>query len=426
MKYRTLIALCGLLLAHASSLWAQEPALAALRKAAQDGPRDVGAQLALGRALIDAGRLDEADHVMKRAVKLDGSVETRFEAMRVKFAEGHYKKVRAACRDLAKVDKNHVLTHVCFARALLVWRRASRAFEHVDAALAADPNNYEAVLAQADAKRLHGDFPGAIGAYQKAIGIDAKRADAHLGLGKLYLVQRKRPEAIASLRAAAAAAPQDPDVLFELGRALIDAEQPDEARKVLAQALAGRPTWKEARLELAIAQLQAGQGEEAEAALAAFLKDNPKHPIATAQYGAALVANGKYAEAEKVLGDALKLIPNDFDTAFALARLYERTDRAEEAFTQYRGAADLKRESALPLIEAARLGLELGRTLLASALLDKALERQPRSGRALGLYGDVLAARGDKKAAREYYNRALGGEGKVDRTRIQAQLEKLK
>ena len=56
--------------------------------------------------------------------------------------------------------------------------------------------------------------------------------------------------------------------------------------------------------------------------------------------------------------------------------------------TQYRNAADLKRESLLPLIAAAKLGVTLGRPLLAGALLDRALERAPKSAELHALYGD--------------------------------------
>ena len=227
---------------------------------------------------------------------------------------------------------------------------------------------------------------------------------------------------LAALRKAYELDSRDPDVQYELGRRV----QGAEAVQLLGKALAGRPGWHEAKLEHAVAQLRAGDAATAEATLRALLKQNPNKPLAIAHHGAALVALGRHAEAEPELRKALELVPNDYDTSFALAQLYERTERHEDAFIQYRNAADLKRESALPLIAAARLGLRLKRPLLSGALLDKALEREPRSAEALALYGDVLVARGDKHAARDHYQRALAGEGALDRASVQRRLDQLK
>src|SRR5690349_11494627 len=115
---------------------AQETALAELRAAAKAAPTDLAAQTALGHGLIEAGKLKEAEAQMKTVVRLSqGSVEGLYEAMKVKFAADEYRQARAGCRDLVKKNPNHVLTHVCMARAFLVWRRASRAFEHIEKAL---------------------------------------------------------------------------------------------------------------------------------------------------------------------------------------------------------------------------------------------------------------------------------------------------
>ncbi len=420
MRIRALIVLAGVLATH--SALAQETALPALRDAARAAPSDVAAQIALGRALIEAGHLSEAEAQMKTAVRLaPGSIETLYEARRVDFATDNYKKARAGCQQLSAVNKNHVLTHVCMARAFLVWRRASRAFDHIDKALAVDPNHYEARLVLADARRVQGDFAGARQAYEQTLALHPS-AEAHYGIALVHAVQNRGDLALAALRKAYALDARDPDIQFELGRRV----QGAEAVQLLGQALAGRPQWPAAQLELAGAQLRAGDAASAERALQALIKTNPNDPITIARHGAALAALGRHAEAEPVLRRSLELVPNDFPTSLALAQLYERTQRYEEAFTQYRNAADLKRESAQPLIAAARLGLELKRPLLSGALLDKALEREPRSGQALMLYGDVLAARGDKKAARERYQRALEGEGALDRAAIQRRLDALK
>jgi len=165
---------------------AQESALGELRAAAKQSPNDLNAQIALGRGLIEAGRLPEAEAQMKTVVRLtQGSVEGLYEAMRVTFATDDYRKSRAGCRDLVKKDEKHALSQVCMARAFLVWRRASRAFEYIDKALAADPSNYEAQLADADAKRMQGDFAAALAGYQRVAVLFLERAVELVGGGAI-------------------------------------------------------------------------------------------------------------------------------------------------------------------------------------------------------------------------------------------------
>jgi len=422
VRNQVLVSTLALALWTASSAAAQEGALPALRQAAKSAPTDAAGQTALGRALIEAGHLPEAETTLRAASKLaKGSVESLYELARVQFATGDYKRSRKACNELTAKDANHVLSHVCQARALLVWRRASRAFEYLDKAMALDPSNAEAQLALADAKRLQSDFAGADKAYQKLIA-SAPSADAYLGLALVDAVQNRNDEAVAALEKALALDPDDPDVLFELGRRISGAR----AVELLRKALAGRPGWVDPELDLAIAQLHAGDAAGAESALRALRAKLPESGVAVAQHASALVALGRYQEAEPELQQALKMIPNDYDAALALARLYEHTERHEEAFTQYRSAADLKRESPEALVAAGRLGLRLQRATLASALFEKALERAPKSAEVLALYGESLLARGDKTGAKTQFQRALAGEGPADRAAIQKRLAELK
>jgi tetratricopeptide (TPR) repeat protein len=421
VKFQTLTLMAGVLLAQ--SALAQETALPELREAAKRAPTDAQAQIALGRALIKAGQLAEAEVPMRAAVRLSkGSIESLYEAMRPNFASDNYRKARAGCQELVKKDKNHVLSEVCLARAFLVWRRSSRAFEHIEQALRLDPSNYEARLAFADAKRIQGELDAASEAYEEALKQNPKGAEAKLGLGLTYALQNKLEPALTALREADALDPGNPEIELELGQRL----KGPESVAMLQEALAGRPKWPAAELALAIAQLRAGDAQSAETALEAFLKRDPNSPVAVAHHGAALVALGRYPEAEPVLRKALVLVPNDYVTSLALAQLYEHTNRAEEAFTQYRSTADLKHESPEPLIAAAKLALSLKRPVLATALLDKALERTPRLAELHALYGDALKARGETKAAREHYQHALQGEGPLDRVALQKRLAELK
>lgn len=407
----------------APSAHAQEPALAELRAAAARAPADVDAQLALGHALIRAGHLDAARGAMQRAVQAShGKIEVLYEAARVPLAEADSKRARSACQALEHKDRKHVLTHVCNARAFLVWRRSSRALEHVQAALAVAPNDAEALLALADLQRTQGDLEAARKSYERAAAAAPQNPAPQLGLG-LTLDAMKQPEpARAALREALRLDPTDPQLQFELG------QRSDGARAIvlLRSAVTGRPDWPAAKLELARAQLRSGDADSAERALQALLRHDGNNAAARAEHGAALLQLNRPREAELELRKAVELVPNDYDASFTLARLYERTGRPDDAFSQYRYTADIRRDSIHPLLAAAELGLNLKRPVLAAAMLDRALERSPKSAKALALYGDTLAARAQPAAAREYYRRALQAEGPLDRAAVEKQLTALK
>jgi len=200
---------------------AQEGALPALREAAKQAPASLDAQAALGRALVKAGRMKEAEAQMAVVSRLaKGSVEGMYAAMAAKLASDNYARARAGCQELIKKNPNHVLSQVCMARAFLVWRRSSRAFEYIDKALALDRESYDAQLVLADARRIQGDYDAAREAYEHALRIKPTGVEAELGLGLVLSMQNKPADAIATLRKASQLDPSDPDVQFELGSRL--------------------------------------------------------------------------------------------------------------------------------------------------------------------------------------------------------------
>ncbi len=402
---------------------AQETALPALRERASAAPSDAAAQRALGKALIVAGRFPEAAAQMQKVVKLEkSSPESLYDVLRVKLAAGDYNAARKGCQEIIKASPDAVHGHVCLARAYLVWRRSSRAVEHVDAAIVRDPDHYEALLVDADTRRMEGALDAALAAYQKILAKHPVSAEAQVGIAHVHLMRNQATAAQDALRKAIALDDKNPDALLELGKLTTGAE----AVGLLERAVAARPSNEEAKLALAIAQVRAGDAKGAEPTLRALLAKDKNNNVARSQLGAALVAQGKHEEGEKTLRTALERMPNDYEASFALAQLYERTGKNEEAFTQYRNAADLKRESPLPLLAAAKLGVALGRPLLAGALLERALERAPKSAELHALYGDVWMARGDKAAAKDAYKKALAGEGPFDRAAVQKRLAELK
>ena len=398
------------------------PAKSAKTAAATSGA-DASESRARGMALLRVGKLKEAEAAFKQAAQAQGnSLESLYDLARVQFAADNYQKSRAACRVLAAKDRTAMLTDLCMARAFLVWRRSSRAAEHVDKALAKAPNDPEVLLALADLKRMESDLAASRSAYQRVLSAQPNNADAHYGLGELYLIAPDNEAARKAFAAALASAPEWPEAMYQLGRL----ERGTRAVELLERAIAARPNWTDARLALGTARLENGEVDAAEALFREVLKANSKLPMAHARLGMALEAKGDYKNAEVELKRGLEGLPNDADAAIALARVYAKTDRPEDAFEAYRNAASLERTGSRALVEAGVYAMKLSRNTLAQGYLEKAVERTPKSAAAQARFADVLLARGEKTLARKHYQLALSGEGDVDRNDVQRRLAALK
>ncbi|HEY2734685.1 MAG TPA: tetratricopeptide repeat protein [Polyangiales bacterium] len=378
---------------------------------------------AQGRSLIRAGRLKEAEDALRQAAIDRGqSLDALYDLARVKFASGDYQKSRIACKALIEKDAQAALSNLCMARAFLVWRRATRAEEYVAKARESDPHRAEVFQVLGDLKRVEGDLNASKAAYQEVLRISPRDPDAQYGLGQLYLLMPDFEAAQRAFRAALGQEPTWPDALYELGKL----SSGNEAIQLLQRAIAAKPNWPEARLALGAAELANGDIANAEALFREVLKSYPNHPMAHARLGMALEAKGDYTNAEIELKRGLAGLPNDPDAAIALARVFAKTDRPEDAFEQYRNTASLEHVGSRALVEAGTYALSLGRNTLAQGFLDKAIERTPKSAAAQARYADALVARGDKAKAKDHYRLALSGEGAIDRDDIQRRLDALK
>lgn len=413
---------CSLFALVPASASAQESALEALRAAVSSAPRDYDAQHALGRALLEAGRFREASTVLRRASRLRrDDPAAAYEAVRVLFAQRDHRRARQQCRAIQRIARESPVAHVCQARAFLAWSRSARAFEEIEAALALAPEDFEALLALGDAHRLRGSVAEAEAAYRRAIAANPRSAEPHLGLGQTFARAHRPADALAALRRAHELDSDDPDIDYELGRASSGAE----AVTRLGEAVSNRPGWALARAALGDALLETGDAEGAVREYREALGQDEHLAGARSGLGRALMVGGSLEEAEAMLRGALERVPNDQASAMALADVFARTDRVEEAYRQYRHAADLDRRDPEPLVRAARLAMTQERPVLATGFLQRAIAIDPNHAGALAMMGDVMRGRSQARQAREYYQRALRGQG-VDREAVQRALRELR
>jgi tetratricopeptide (TPR) repeat protein len=403
--------------------WLASVPLATPAAAQASGSDNAAAHVAEGRALLRAGKPKEAEVLLKRAATERGnSTEALYDLARVHFATDDYNKARNACRPLLAKAPENAFSNLCMAQAFLTWRRATRAAEYVEKARASAPDQPEVFQVLGDLKRIEGDAAASEAAYRRVLSARPNDPDASFGLGQLYLIKPDLPAAIQAFRAALAQAPDWPDAQYQLGRLTHDTE----GVRLLEKALAARPTWAEAKVALGEALLDSGDHARAEQLFREVLKQTPNLPLAHARLGMALVARDELKLAEAELKRGLEGLPNDADAALALARVYARTDRAEDAFEAYRNAASREVSSSRALVEAGSYALTLQRSTLAQGFLEKAVERTPNSAPAQARLADALLARGEKAKAKEHYQLALRAQGQVDRVDIQRRIDALK
>jgi tetratricopeptide (TPR) repeat protein len=376
-----------------------------------------------GRALLRAGQLKEAEAAFKQAAQQRGQTpEALYDLARVHFASGDYNRARNACRPLVAKAPADPFSNLCMAQAFLVWRRAARAAEYVEKARAADPALLEVYQVLGDLKRIEGDAAASEAAYRKVLSRRPNDPDAQFGLGNLCLIKPDPDAAAKAFRAALIGAPDWPEALYELGRLTTG----NEATQLLQRALASRPNWPEARLALGEARLADGDVVQAERLFRETLKLSPNLALAHARLGVALEAQGDLGRAEAELQRGLQGVPNDADAAFALASVYARTDRPEDALEAFRNAASRERTGSRALVAAGNYALSLQRNTLAQAFLEKAVQRTPGWAPAQAGYADVLSARGDKAQAKVHYRLSLAAQGPLDRADVQRRLDSLK
>jgi tetratricopeptide (TPR) repeat protein len=250
-------------------------------------PERVEARSNLGAALARLGRYGDAIEQYKRALALDG----RNQAIRFNLAAAYYKTARilSASKELEAVvaaqpgDKNAVLL---LADCNLRMGEFKRVVELLTPVETAEPDNravaYMLGMALINNKHLDGGR-GRI----KRILRDGDSAEAHVMMGTTYLTVTEYDKALNEFKRAVEMNPKLPYVNSLYGQTLV----------------------------------RMGDTEEATAAFRRELEINPNDFDSCLQMGVLLKKDQKLDEAREFLGRALTLRPNEPNARFFLASI---------------------------------------------------------------------------------------------------------
>ncbi|HEY1694570.1 MAG TPA: tetratricopeptide repeat protein [Polyangiaceae bacterium] len=414
----------GTLTTAAEDARAQESQVDTLRAAARASTTDANAALALGRALRRAGHPVDALAELRRGVGVSGGrmdvlVKLHWEIARVQMDRGDFVQTLTECQVLGKLPGASAEGHACAADAHLLWQRSTEALTETAAALAKDPRCFEAKLAEGRAHEFALDATKSEAAYRAAIALRPDAVEPHVGLGRMLWRNGRRDDGVAELRKALSLDANAPDALFELGIALAPST---ESVGFLEHATRERPSYTAAWLALGQQQLDAGRVAEAKKAAEAAERGDAASVGAKVLVGRVALAQNRPDDAIKAGEAALKIVANSAPAKLLVADGNAKKGEIDLALEAYQAAWGLDHGDPTPLVHAAEACHAAGRDTSAKAFGLKAVQEFPRWAPAWAALGDALVAQGEKPAARDAYQKALAGEGPVDRAAVQRKL----
>ncbi len=273
--------------------------------------RHFGAVHRLGLLRLQQRKFDDAERLLRRAVKIDrNSADAHLHLAaaltglgRFEDAIRHYQRALAIRPDLAEAHNN-------LGYALQSLGRHEQAAAHYEKALGIVPDYAEARNNFGNALQLLGRSEEAIAQFEKALVIRPNYAEAHKNFGNVLGALGRNEEAIAHYEKAIAITPTYPEARESLGNALRALERHEEAIGQFEQALALRPEHPEAHNGLGLALAALDRHEEAIAHYEQAIAIKPDYADAHGNLGNALWALGRNKEAVASHDRALAIKPD--------------------------------------------------------------------------------------------------------------------
>ncbi|MEI7455471.1 MAG: tetratricopeptide repeat protein [Nitrosomonadales bacterium] len=351
-----------------------EDALGAMRRSVELSPADVEAHYNLGVVLQESGRLDEAESCYRRAIALNAG-----------YADAHC-NLGVILQGLGRASE-----------AEASYRRAIQ----INPAYAAAYSNLANTLMASD------DLAEAEICCRRALKINPGAADAHSNLGHILEKKSHLVEAEASFRRALQIIPDSAADLSHLGSVLKAQGRMEEAGVCYRRSLQIKPDYADAHYNLATLLKEQGQLNESESSYRQALLFNPDFVHAHYNLANVLLSQSRLTEAEAGYREAIRLQPDFAEAHNNLGVALREMGRPLEAEASYRESICLNPDYA----EAhSNLGItlhELGRSFDAERSIKQALLISPLLAEAHCNLGNVLLGVGRQAEAEACYRQAL-------------------
>lgn len=326
----------------------------------------------IGMDLADKRYADAMRRVEQAFQKKHDSAMVPFMEARIYAAQQDWARAESAAQSAIQLDANFAPAYDLLTSVYLAANKLPQVISQLEAELAKDPNNEQALLSMGLVYQQMKDYAKAREAYEKLLAVNPNSILALNNLANLYseqnqfdrayeLAQKARnlapdngsiadtlgwivykrgdyQQALTLLQESASKLPENPEVQFHLGMANYMIGQADAARAAFERAVHATGDFPDkAEAQRRLAQLQGAAGQTAElstAELEALLKQQPNDLIVLKRLAEEYEKQGNPAKAAAAYEQTLKLNPKLLSSAVKVAQLYagplQQRDKALE------------------------------------------------------------------------------------------------
>jgi tetratricopeptide (TPR) repeat protein len=358
-----------------------EEALSRFEQALESAPGNPEVIEAVGRALLNLGRLEEAE---------------------------------ASFLDALEIDPEWVAPRMGLALVALGRDEPFKIVHHLERAIEADPGYPESYVELGRYYGYMGEPALAKATFERWTGRHPEDADMLINAGLTLFDASDFAEAYAFFEKAVEAATEEEQrsgALTFRANALDMLGRYDEAVAAYEEVIAETPDWWEAHANLGICHARNGRMERAEAAFRRGLEDCPGSPEIRDELAAHLLAQGgDLQEALKLSEEAVALGRDEIRHLITLGEVKLALEDDEGAAEAYRAVLSLDPENPDAHLELGILHERRDETTKAEEHFIESLKADPGNPRALYSYASLYYTADDLEAAEEILERAVAAD----------------
>lgn len=391
-----------------------------LKNALQEQPSNAEAHALLGGVYMDLGDTPRAEVQLTRARDLGASAEEWLKPLLMAWLSlGRNQDVLRTVEDLPEgMDPRVRADALALAgRAHLALERpedAARAFQDA-VALSSD-----SALAHVGIGRvafLNGDIETAAASAERALAADPEEPDAIYLAGDVATRQGRLEEALPLYRSLKERYPLNPFVRIPLTQVLVQSGNLDEAEEELAWVLGRVQGLPVAHYLKGLIAYRKGDLAAADAQLSEGLALQPNSVDMQMLAGLAKYGLGQDEQAVRLLESFGSRPDSPTEVRLALGSSLLRLGRSEQAYTVLASVSEAVADNAEAVALLGQAAQQAGNLEEASALLGRAMELAPDDSRVIGQLAVVFSEMGREQQAMELLQKAFEANPTDTRTR---------